>query len=311
LLKIPYDIVNFFFEEIHKKGRYTIEIIGTKAKIIPIDYQAYYKPIIVVKDIDTLKISLIKFVECLNTFYKDKNVLKEYHDLSFFFNNLLFNMNSTDALDLSSYIDKRCQFFQNDCFKEFDQITPIANFNDNLICVERVIEEPGLETPFILEFTIEIDNKIYQLPLVRFAIDNDNVCHLFAVQYGRYRDFGVQDCEYKKEVNKINKGVKKYRNVPPSFVLSLRLFLDLLKSYNIDQIVIPDFLFSRYKNYYKASTTGRSDDILSRILEDFLNLMQRMEYQFDDVEIEYYPNEIDGFTHISLNNEKKKKLSNK
>jgi len=240
-----------------------------------------------------------------------KNVLKEYHDLSFFFNNLLFNMNSTDALDLSSYIDKRCQFFQNDCFKEFDQITPIANFNDNLICVERVIEEPGLETPFILEFTIEIDNKIYQLPLVRFAIDNDNVCHLFAVQYGRYRDFGVQDCEYKKEVNKINKGVKKYRNVPPSFVLSLRLFLDLLKSYNIDQIVIPDFLFSRYKNYYKASTTGRSDDILSRILEDFLNLMQRMEYQFDDVEIEYYPNEIDGFTHISLNNEKKKKLSNK
>ena len=235
MFEIPNDIVNFFFEEIHKKGKYTIEIIGTKANIIPIDYQAYYKPIIVVKDIDDLKISLIKFVECLNVFYKDKNVLKEYHDLSFFFNNLLFNMNSTDALDLSSYIDKRCQFLQNDYFKEFDQITPIANFNGNLICVERVIEEPGLETPFILEFTIQIDNNIHQLPLVRFAIDDNRVCHLFAVQFGRYRNFSIQESDYKKELNKINKGVKKYRNVPPSFVLSMRLFLDLLKRYDIDR----------------------------------------------------------------------------
>lgn len=311
MFKVPNDIVNTFFDEIHKKGKYTIEINGKKAAIIPVDYQAYYKPIILVNDIEDLQISLIKFVKCLNAFYKDKDVLKEYHDLSFFFNNLLFNMNSTDAMNLESYIDKRCQFFEDSVFEEFENLMPVATFNEGIICVERVLEEPGLETPFVLEFTIEIDEKIYQLPLVRCAIDEDNVCHLFTVQFGRYRNFDVQDKNYKNMVNKINSGVKKYRNVSPSFVLTLRAFLDILKEHNIKKIVIPDFLFCRYKNYYKASTTIRSDAILSRTLDGLFNLIQRMEYQFDDLDIEYYPNEIDGFTHVTLKDEMKKELCNK
>lgn len=311
MFKIPNNVVEFFFNEIKVKGKYTIEIDGNKAYIIPPEYQAYYKPEIIVNDIGTLRTSLVNYVNCLNEFYKDKEVLKEYHDLSFFFNNLLFNMNYTDAVDLSSYIDKRCQFFNNKFFEELDQITPIATFNDSLICVEKVVEEPGLETPYVLEFTIQYNDNIYQLPLVRCAIDKDNVCHLFTVQFGRYRNFDVQEKEYKRIINKINKGVKKYRNVSPSFVLTLRMFLDLLKRKGINKIVIPDFLFSRYKNYYKATTTCRSDAILSRILDGFLNLMERMEYQFDDFEIKSYPNEIDSFTHISLSDAKKKELSNK
>lgn len=300
MFKIPNDIVDYFFKEIQTKGKYTVEIIDNKAEITPPKHQEYYKPVIIVKDLYDLKVALINFCIALNNFYKDKDVLKEYHDISFFFNNLLFNMNNTDAENLSSYIDKRINFLKDNTFNEFKNITPISTFNGDLICVERVIEEPGLESPFVLEFTIQHDNDIYQLPLVRYAIDEDNVCHLFAVQFGRYRDYEVRNNNYKNIINKINKGVKKYRNVSPSFVLSLRLFLDLLKKNNINKIVIPDYLFSRYKNYYRASTTGRSDDILTRILDNFLTLLMRMEYQFDDIKIDYFPNEIDSNTHISL-----------
>lgn len=171
-----------------------------------------------------------------------------------------------------------------------------------------------LATYFLLKLLREYQQyfkEIHAKGKYNIEIDGNNVCHLFTVQFGRYRNFNVQDKDYKDTINRINKGVKKYRNVSPSFVLTLRLFLDLLRKRNVEKIVIPDFLFSRYKNYYKASTTGRSDSILARILGGFLTLMQRMEYQFDDVEIEYYPNEIDSYTHISLNDEKKKELCNK
>lgn len=300
MLKMPEDIVKFFFDEIKLKGKYEVIITDKQAKILPPDYQAYYKPVILVKDIDDLRVSLINYYIALNNYYRNKDSLKEYHTLSFFFNNLLFNMNNTDAEDLSSYIDKRTAFLKDETFNEYDKVTPIGEFNGDLICVERVLEEPGLETPYVLEFTIEHDNQIYQLPLIRCAIDNDNVCHLFAVQFGRYRNFAVKEREYKSIVNKINKGVKKYRNVSPGFVLTLRLFLDLLKKHNIKRIVIPDFLFCRYKNYYKATTTGKSDAILTRILDHFLTLIERMEYQFEDVNVDYYPNEIDAYTHITL-----------
>lgn len=298
--KMPDDIVNFFFEEIKAKGKYQVIMEENKATIVPPDYQAYYKPVIMIKDLDELRVSLINYYIALCNYYRDKDILKDYHTLSFFYNNLLFNMNNTDALDLSTYIDKRAHFLKDDTFREYDKITPVGEFNGDVVCVERIIEEPGLETSYVLEFTIEHDNTIYQLPLIRCAIDEDNVCHLFAVQFGRYRNFAVKEKEYKNIVNKINKGVRKYRNVSPGFVLSLRLFLDLLKKHNIEKIVIPDYLFCRYKNYYKATTTMRSDEILTRIIDHFLTLIERMEYQFDDVEVKYYPNEVDAYTHIVL-----------
>lgn len=300
MFKIPDDILEYFFEEIKLKGKYQVLFEGDKASIIPPDYQAYYKPVIIVKDLNDLRVSLINYYIALNNYYRDKDILKDYHTLSFFFNNLLFNMNNTDALDLSSYIDKRTHFLKDETFKEYDRITPVGEFNGDVVCVERILEEPGLETPYVLEFTIEHDNIIYQLPLIRCAIDEDNVCHLFAVQFGRYRNFAVKEKDYKRIVNKINKGVKKYRNVSPGFVLSLRLFLDLLKKHNIKRIVIPDYLFCRYKNYFGATTVTRSDAILTRIIDHFLTLVERMEYQFDDVNIDYYPNEIDAYTHITL-----------
>lgn len=58
----------------------------------------------------------------------------------------------------------------------------------------------------------------------------------------------------------------------------------------------------RYKHYYKAQGTMRSDEILERILDNFLILLKRMEWQFPFFEIESYPNEIDSYTHVKLKN---------
>lgn len=301
MFEIPKDVINFFFNEIRRKGKYEIILENDTAIIRPRLEEEYYKPIIIVKNLEELENSLKNYILSLNNFFTTNNNLQEYHDLSYFFNNLLFNMSTSDALDLTSYINKRSYFFNNNQFAEFDEPKIIANIDEADIYVQRIVEAPGLETPYILAFSMIIDKKSYQLPLLRYAFDENNTCYIFAIQFGKNRTADFQDEDYKKIINSINKGIKQYRNVSPSFVVVFSLFLNLLKNQGIDKIVIPDYLFCRYKNYYKSQTTYKSDLILTRILNNFMTLIQRMEYQYPFFEIKNYPNEIDSYTHINLN----------
>ena len=60
MLEFNGDITDFFFQEIKKKGKYTLEKIGSKIVIIPREEEPYYKPIIQINDIERLKIELQK-----------------------------------------------------------------------------------------------------------------------------------------------------------------------------------------------------------------------------------------------------------
>lgn len=309
MFEIPENIVEFFFQEIHKRSKYNIVIEDGIVKIkTDIDHE-YYKPTIVILDLEGLKSALINYVYALNEFYTKAKNLESYHDLSFFMNHLLLNMTSSDAQDFVSYIERRTAFFENDHFQEYQNETLLLKDGNIEYYVQNIIEAPGLETPYVLVFSMKKDGVSYPLPLVRYAFDENNVCHLFAIQFGRGRKYAVEDEDYKKIVNRINSGVNKYRNVSPSFVLSFKLFLQLLENYSISEIKVPDFLFGRYKNYFGATTTVKSDEILNRIVNRFLLLMQRVEYQFTGFEVTAYPNDIDSYTHIRLNgpvNDRKK-----
>lgn len=306
MFEMPDNILEYFFIELKKKGKYTTTFIGTSAVIEARKEQKYYKPNIFIKDLAELENALKEYVTALNTFYMQNNNLEEYHDLSFFFNNLLINMTSSDAEDLTIYIYKRISFFENEQFKEFDEPQILYESEGVKYGVQRVLESPGLETPYVLVFFMEYDGVYYNLPLVRYAFDENGVCHLFAVQFGRDRVMDFDDA-YKSIVNKVNTGITKYRNVSPSFVLSLSLFINLLKEMNVENIMVPDFLFGRYRKYIGASSVTKSDQILERILNNFIRLLSRMEFQNEDFQILAYPNDIDSYTHIRLNSRDKKR----
>ncbi|MBE6148536.1 MAG: hypothetical protein E7167_03475 [Firmicutes bacterium] len=307
MFKVPENILEFFFIELKKKGKYNIAFMGNSAIIEPRKEQQYYKPNIIVKDLKELEIALNNYVAALNKFYLKNNNLETYHDLSFFFNNLLINMTSSDSEDLTTYIYKRITFFENEQFAEFNEPQILVENDGVKYGVHRVLECPGLETPYVLSFFMEYDGVYYNLPLVRYAFDENNVCHLFAVQFGRDRIIEFDD-SYKNIVNRVNTGVTKYRNVSPSFVLSFSLFLSLLEQLNVEEIVVPDFLFGRYRKYIGATGEKRSNQILERILNNFIRLLQRMEFQNENFIIEWYPNEIDSYTHIKLNSNNKKRV---
>lgn len=301
MLKIPDDILEFFFNEIKVKGKYEIKIDNNQAFIIPRKEDAYYKVIVSIKDLNYFELLLMEYINRINEFNKrNGNILKEYQDLSYIFNILLFNLAPSDADDLNRFLEKRISFLEDDSFSEYSTYTEIFNYNNTSFKAKRCVEEFGLETPYIMLFQMESLGITYDLPLIRYAVDNDGVCYIYAVQIGRGRICPTNDSKYKKIVNKVNQGVKKDRDISPSFVLVFSMFLKMLHDNNINKIVIPDFLFNRYKKYYRANTVKKSNEILGRMTHNIITLVNRIDGQIDGFNVQAYPLDIDSYYHIDI-----------
>lgn len=309
MLEIQGDIVEIFFEKIKNKGKYEIDIKNNTAYIIPRSEERYYKPIIKIPDLDYFRILLMEYISSVKEFLEKNNMnLKPYQDLGYVFRIMLFNLAPSDAADLNRFIETRISLFRDDHFEELK--TPVKIFEHDGISfyAKRELEEFGLETPYIMTFSMEQNGKKYDLPMIRYGIDDTGVCYIYAVQIGRGRSCDTQDPEYKKTVNSVNRGVKEHRDVSPSFVLVLAMFLKILCKNNICKIVIPDFLFNRYKKYYRATTTKRSDEILSRMFHNIMTLVMRMDSQIDGFSIQSYPLELDSYYHIELSSLRSKNI---
>lgn len=299
----PTNILEFFFREINLTGKYEIDIRNNFAYIIPRKEEQYYKPIIKIPDLNQLARLLIKYIEAINEFNNRNNFqLKEYQDLSYIFNIMLFNLASSDADDLNKFIETRISFFNDNHLVQFVKPKQIFEYSNVSFYAQREIEEFGLETPYIMTFNMNIEGETFNLPIIRYGINDDGICFIYAIQIGRGRYCDINNLKYKNIVNHINQKVKDYRNISPSFVLILAMFLKILNDNNIHKIVIPDFLFNRYKKYYRANTTIKSDEILSRMFHNINTLIKRMNSQIDGFEIQSYPLDIDSYYHIDITN---------
>lgn len=295
-----------FFSQMNANGEYRYITKGNSGFIIPRKEDEYYKPTIIIKRLDELEKITKEYLKVASEFYQQTDKLQLKHDYNYFLNHLFYNMTNSDATDLNEYVKKRISFFKDQHLKEYNILSLLISNKDYCIYCKRDISNLGFESPYILKFKIEMNGQSYDLPLIRYAIDDHNRCHIFAIQFERTVKRDNKKEEYKSVVNSINSGIKKYRNVEPSFVLVFKLFIDLLSKEGIQDILVPDYLFSRYRNYYGAKTVKKSDQILERILDHYILLLQRMEYQYKEFDISSYPNEIDSFTHISLNKKRKK-----
>lgn len=300
------NIIDYFFKVLETSESCTISRNESQILIKPRSEKEYYEPTIVIRDIHQLEETLTNYLKECKSFYI-KNGKNPTHERFYFLYNMLTNMNADDTNDLVKYINKRIAFFKDDTFAEYKEKTLIHQTSEAEFYVKRTLNFEGQETPFSLEFSMKVNGEMFDLPRISYAFDENNICHIYTIQFGRHRIPDIQNKSYKSAVNNINSGVHKYRNVSPSFVLAFRLFLDLLKERDINKILIPDFLCFRYKRYFRAKTVTKSDVILTRILDQFLLLCQRMEYQFPFFNIFLYANELDSYTHINLDDESYKK----
>lgn len=303
MLEKSNDILEIFFKEIKLRGKYEIDIRNNIAYIIPREEERYYKPIIKIPNLNCFTNLLTEYIESINEFNKRNNIkLKEYQDLSYIFNIMLFNMTSSDADDLNKFIETRISFFNDNNLEQFVKPNKIFEYDNISFYAQRKIEDFGLETPYIMTFSMVVAGELYNLPIIRYGINNDGVCFIYAVQIGRGQICNINNINYKSAVNQVNQGVKEHRDISPSFVLILAIFLKILSNNNINKIVIPDFLFNRYKKYYRANTVNKSNEILSRMFHNITTLIGRMDNQIDGFNIQSYPLEIDSYYHIDIIN---------
>lgn len=297
------NILEVFFREIKIKGKYEIEFRNNSAYIIPREEEQYYKPIMTIPDLNYFSDLLIEYINSINDFNTRNNIeLKEYQNLSYIFNIMLFNIASSDADDLNKFMETRISFFRDDTLEEFTNPNKIFEYENITLYAQKKTEDFGLETPYIMTFSMEVDGESYNLPIIRYGINNDGVCFIYAVQIGRGRTCDTNNIKYKNAVNQMNQGVKEHRNISPSFVLILSAFIKILNSNGISKIMIPDFLFNRYKKYYRANTTNKSNEILSRMFHNMTTLIQRMDSQIDGFNIQSYPLDRDSYYHIEIMN---------
>lgn len=281
--------------------KYTLNFLNGKYFLTPPKSCEYYKPVIVISNIEDLEIKLKEYFAALKQLY-DLNKDSKYA-IDYYYRILINNLTNSDSFELEKFVALRTAFLEDTTFDALEKETIVTTSEINGVNVTysciKCLEEPGLETPFIIEFFMTINDKKYELPIVRYGI-KDNECHIYTIQYGKNRVCTKDDEYFKGVVNKFNSGIKENRGVSPSFVLSFILFLKLLEENNIKKIVIPDFIYARYKHYYKNSSEEKSDEMLERIFNKFHMLLKRMEEQVIGIEVDAYCNELDSKTHWTL-----------
>lgn len=250
---------------------------------------------------------------------------------------LLFaDMSINDFNDPILYVQRKINFIDNKLLED-KRIT--SDFFEGDIIIE--IYPYGKETPYSFDPTIVDDNNSYVLPTISYGI-SDNVCYIYAIQDYNEHVKTPHHNKIKRKLYKINSGIeesleyKEYKegisdyypenvtDVPPSFILSLTLFLNEIYKSGITKVKVVPYLPIRYENKIKVIARKVLKDskkqnlnelekrkrfleliekqryIQSNITEKFIRCFYRMNYHFPNVNINSIPMELDDCLHISL-----------
>lgn len=262
--------------------------------------------------------------EFFNIYIKDKNnfekVLNDYILTALEFYDLEPNKDNIKTILTYAFVN----ITENE-MKAFDEyLLKYIEFYKNKINISSGKKETSIgslkfsvdkqsfkqETPYCFNSYFAKEDLKYYLPRISFGI-KDGVCYIYAIQ-NKSTKLNT-NLEYSEEVQgklrTINSGISKYRNVTPSFVCALVLFLSFLKQNGISEIRVVTPLPLREQNrelsskqrikFYTAKYNLDVDSIdkLTKEINDkkdkdnynatvkFLNCFKRLQLHFDDIRL--------------------------
>lgn len=299
-----YPVSQLFFSQACGIDGLSLLYQGTGAILIPPKSKYYYMPHIVIKDMDTLERALQNYLLVVAQTNILFTKLDDRHDSAYFLGILIKNLTNEDYLCLEEYVHKFTQFILDDTFCEYDSRKCIGNLNaEYQVEARRFSEFYGAETPFAMKFFKRNKHIQYELPLVRYGIyekNGEKVVRIYMVQTKRIYKDTEEVKTIKLSLNAVNSGVKNYRDVPPSMVVSLSLFLGMVHQAGIRHIEVADYIPRRYMHFKGVKTEDERNRIQFHATDKYLRLFLRLHTQLEGFEIESYPNEVDCFMHIHL-----------
>lgn len=272
----------------------------------PFKEEGYWSPDIEEDDIDFLKnrIDNVLTIDVKDA-YKFFNYLKdivnesiklydEYDEKKFARNYAMYllkhiwlRMGIEDFSNVNNFLDKQLQFVKNRKLdtKEKEYVT------DNVI-KQTIVNNVYDETTRSMVFTINEDDKTYELPHILYDIDDNDICYIYAVQSSK----GNKDKKIERKLYKLNKGIIN-PNIHPSKVYSVILFINELKKNGITKIRVPSMQVLSYEYH----------EILSKQVYDNLkNIEIKMKNKNNDITKEEYEYVLNMYNNMY---EKQDKIS--
>ncbi len=261
-----------------------------------------------------------------------------------------FNAREQDLNNPVAYLKMRTNFINDDTFKSYSRYSNICNIeelNDSVLEMKREPLYYSLETPYCLKFRLAHNDgttmNYFDLPKVCYGIDDANgrkTAYIYAVQNHNKKILNRYEKSINRKLYSFNKNIldsKEYydyknnesnyypeniSDVSMSSLLSITATIKMLKTNDIEDIVVIDYLPLRY--YEKKIGSERAlknfkflyddDTIKNKILElenkrDFnqnnmsqklIRSFNRVGYQLENMDNIIYPNEIDNSMHIKI-----------
>ena len=283
-----------------------------------------------------LKIELKKNRKTPN-FYKDINRNKIKWLISYLF----VNASSSDFSNPNEYIRREISFLEDKTLDFLDESFEVNldNILNSKLIIKREVSPTTMETPNKITLSlvkrINDEELVYRLPSIYYGIDNDT-CYIYSILSPKSKkDSSELENKYDKKINrllyKLNSGIKETKeyfdykegistyypegnitDVTHSFVLSLSIFLGILKSKNITKVKAVPYLPVRYDSRYitakekedkekQLELLERNNEIQNNITNKFIRTFLRLSSQDKSISIESYPYEVDDYLTIRLN----------
>lgn len=216
---------------------------------------------------------------------------------------------------------KRTIYFLED--KTFDKFSKKVLVNlEEISCFLEINNKKQsvlMETPNKMEFSFTNNDCKYNLPSISYGIENINgekTCYIYSILNPKKKTNESEEKFYKKINRKLYKlndkvqddyDLENIKDVSMSSIISLNIFLTILKNENIVNIRFVPYLPLRYQS---REITSKNNPSLEKELEDrnnfiqmnatnkFIRTVRRVLYHRNDFEITSYPYEIDDFLHI-------------
>lgn len=188
---------------------------------------------------------LNKYVFDALNFYELEN---NYNNIKKVLTYMWSNITDVEMKFLERYVEKYINFINDNSLKNKNGIKMTS-----LGLLEYSVAKQSIkqETPYCFKaYFKDLDSGfLYALPRISFGISN-GVCYIYAIQNkdSKVNIDPTYNLKIKTAFKTINSSIKKYRNVTPSFVVALTLFLSFLNENNLFKIKVESPLPIRHLN---------------------------------------------------------------
>lgn len=261
-----------------------------------------HRPPLAVSDHDMprLQTALEKFLEA-NDLRKPTHINDK--DSQYLLYWLIKNLTNSDCEDLVSYVNRYTTFTLDNTFDNLNNPIKLGSINGINFYTNNVEEyESGLETPYLFLFWAEDENGTVVLPFIRYGIEHTpsgNVAYVYAIQRRIVKKSHLEK-QLDRIFAKVNSGIKDFRNISPSMLCVLSTFVGLLKAKSITKLKAPDYIVRRFGSFWGSENDETDARIQASATDKFLIHFLRLDSQFEGVDLQAYPNDIDSFMHLNL-----------